>query len=147
MLGSVGARKNWSIDVKKPARQKKQPEAMYPTLEDFSSNRRSFLKDIASGALYIGLGGALAGCLDNPDSDGRDGGRGGGSDAGVDSSFFNPDDGGGGVDAEPDEGPMAEMGGVARMDVAFAQVRLPASGFAEVYTNLGDYTGDYICSM
>jgi len=76
----------------KPARKKESPEAAYPTLNEFNRDRRRLLKGIAGGAFYLGVGGALAGCLSHPDSGGGSSSADAG-DVGVDWPFQRNDAG------------------------------------------------------
>ena len=149
------------MKVDKPSKVKKERQASYPTLEQFAHNRRRFLKDIASGALYLSLGGLTACLGDGPRSSSNSPNHVDGGTPRLDTGWTNQSDGGTdadagrqwdaatetGEDATPDQSPDSNVeeewieppyaGGMPEPE--YYRVRLPSSDYVSFYSLNDDY--------
>ena len=119
----------WRLTMKIVKRNKK---TNYPSLSDFTCNRRNFLKKLAHGTLVLGMGSSLIACSGNaedPDPN-TDTGK---PDAGVDVNETN---------VEPEvlvdtEEEMPYAGGI--MEPHYFEVRLPEEHFWYIFISDSDY--------
>lgn len=148
------------MKVDKPSKVKKQRQASYPTLEDFAQNRRRFLKDIASGALCLSLGGLTACLGDGSRSSSNSPNHVDGGTPRLDTGWYNQPDSGDadsgpqsdaaietGYDATPDQSPDSTVeeewieppyaGGMPEPE--YYHVRLPSSDYAPFYSLNSNY--------